>query len=226
VRAKKRTKGVPSLLNSAIQSISQLLAGDSRCQEEAIRLTDKHLRLAIIAKIRRTAPSLPFEEVVDAYQEVLLGIWRAAAMARFSPRKPLLPFVLTIAQRKAVDHLRKRTSADYDYDVLFDTVSARLTDSSVAEAWEAAVAQEDGQRMMILIRDAVSGLPEQQRRVAAAVIDRFPDVPPYEELSKDITSKSGQVMSVAAVKRAWQEARKKIRDLLIREGYMEDRTNG
>ena len=211
-----------SLLNDFIQEISRLLAGDSCCQEDAIRLIDIHLRLAVIAKIRRTAPSLSFEEVADAYQEVLLGVWRIAASSHYDPKKPLLPLLLTIAQRKAVDRLRMHSPGGFDYDALFDAVSARLVDSTIGEAWRAVAAQEDGRRMMTLIREAVAKLPEHQRRVAAVVIDHFPDVPSHKELCDEVRKGSGEVISSIAVKRAWQEARKKIRELLIREGYLEN----
>ena len=209
------------VVSTDVKLIATLLGGNPKEQEEAIRLIDGQLRNVVVAKIRRTAPGLLPEEVVDAYQETLLGIWQSARSGCFDARRPLLPLLLTIAQRKAVDGLRHRSSADVAYDGMFDAIEERFSGSRVGEAWKIVAANEDGRRMMMMIRDTVASLPERQHLVASTVIDFFPHTPSCEAVRDRIKQITGMALTVIAVKRAWQEARKKIREKLIREGYME-----
>jgi len=57
------------------EEASILLIGTEDEQNEAIRLIDTHLRRVIFGVIRRAGPSLTAGEVLEAYQEILLGLW-------------------------------------------------------------------------------------------------------------------------------------------------------
>jgi DNA-directed RNA polymerase specialized sigma24 family protein len=201
------------------KTIANLLGGNPKEQEEAIRLIDKQLRTVVVAKLRRTAPGLSPEEIVEAFQETLVGVWQMARSGWFDAKKPLVPLLLTIAQRKAIDGLRKREVNHVNYDEMFDAVDERLSRSRVGEAWRAVAANEDGRRIMIMIRGTAAVLPKRQHLVASAVMEFFPRIPSYEAIRDHIKQKTGEGLTTTAVKRAWQEARKKIREVLVREGY-------
>jgi len=210
-------------MSHTLDRIDQLLAGDANEVKSAMSQVDRQLRGILVARIRRTAPGLSSAAVAEAYQEALLSIWQAAQQGKFGGQEPLLPLLLTIAHRRAVDALRRHTRSRQDYDELFDSVAERMADTRVGEAWREVARKEDGRRMMHLIRDQVASMPSRQRQVASVLIDHFPDVPTTAQICEAVRQAFGEELTPTAAKRAWQEARKKIRQCLSREGYMEIR---
>lgn len=208
------------------EEISILLIGDSQEQERAISLIHKHLQKSIIYKIRVTAISLAPDELLDVYQEVLLNVWNAAKEKRYDPDKPLLPFLFMLAQRRAYDRLRKNEAKKIHESSLLDEVTESLKDTKVGEAWQIVAARNDGHRMMGIIRKTVVKMPTRQRQVASVVIKNFPEVLSPQDVSEVIYRTTGEKITVVAAKRAWQEARNKIREQLIDAGYMEDNADG
>jgi DNA-directed RNA polymerase specialized sigma24 family protein len=208
------------------EEISILLIGDSQEQECAISLIHKHLQKSIIYKIRVTAISLAPDELLDVYQEVLLNVWNAAKEKRYDPDKPLLPFLFMLAQRRAYDRLRKNEAKKIHESSLLDEVTESLKDTKVGEAWQIVATRNDGHRMMGIIRKTVVKMPTRQRQVASVVIENFPEVLSPQDVSEVIYRTTGEKITVVAAKRAWQEARNKIREQLIDAGYMEDNADG
>jgi len=208
------------------EEISILLIGDRQEQELAISLIDRHLRRAIIYKIRETAISLAPDELLYVYQEVLLNVWSAAKQQRYDPDKPLMPFLFTLAQRRAYDRVRKNEAKKIHESSLLDEVSESLKDTKVGEAWQIVAARNEGRRMMDIIRKTVVKMPTRQRQVALVVIEHFPEVLSPQDVSEVIYRTTGEKITVVAAKRAWQEARNKIREQLTHAGYMEDNADG
>lgn len=58
-----------------------------------------------------------------------------------------------------------------------------------------------------------------QGQVASVVIDCFPEIPGMDQIRTMIFEASGELLTVVAIKRAWQEARNKIREPLVEAGY-------
>lgn len=206
--------------------ISILLIGNSKEQERAISLIDKHFKKAIIYKIRETAVSLAPDKLLDVYQEVLLNVWNAAQQERYDPDKPLLPFLFVLAQRRACDRVRKNETKKVYEGRLLDEVSESLKGTKIGEAWQIVAAKNEGRRMMDIIRRAIIRMPTRQRQVASVVIEHFPDVLSPQDVSEIIYRTTGEKITVVAAKRAWQEARNKIRELLADAGFMEDSADG
>jgi hypothetical protein len=72
---------------------------------------------------------------------------------------------------------------------------------------------------MGLIRDAVSALPRKQRVVLQAFLDHYPETKDMEVLRQEVSRMTGVEETLAAVKRALQEGRNKVRQLLEKKGY-------
>ena len=77
--------------------------------------------------------------------------------------------------------------------------------------------------MMQVIREAIAGMPYRQRQVAQVMIDRFPEEPELNEIREEIRRATGELLTMVAVKRSRQEARRKIREELVRKGFLERR---
>lgn len=216
----------PETTAAHLDEISILLIGNEEEQNEAVRLIDKHLRRPIVAKIRRSAIGLPSADLPDVYQEVLLDVLEAARKGQYDPDRSLLPFIFTVAYRRAIDRVRKISGKQVAEAELLDAITESLADTKVGEAWREVIAREEGRKMMEVIRNTIAKMPARQRQVASVVIERFPDTATLQEIRQEILGRTGEQLTVVAVKRARQEARKKIREQLVLGGYMERSGNG
>jgi hypothetical protein len=52
-------------------------------------------------------------------------------------------------------------------------------------------------------------------------MDLFPETPTLQQIQEEVHQGTGEQLTVVAIKSAWREARKKIREQLVREGYTE-----
>ena len=202
------------------EEVSILLIGDDNEQNEAIRLIDMHLRRVLFGVIRKVSPSLTAAEIQEVYQEVLLGIWRKAKEREYDADEPLLPLLFTIARRRAIDRVRKK-SRKVGKEQMLDAIAETLADTKVGEAWRNVASKHDGRRIMEAIRNAIARMPERQRLVASVVLDLFPETPTLQQIQEEVHQGTGEQLTVVAIKSAWREARKKIREQLVRAGYME-----
>jgi RNA polymerase sigma-70 factor (ECF subfamily) len=99
---------------------------------------------------------LPPDRVEDVVQDVLLTIHRARAT--YDPRRPFLPWLRAIAQRRAVDALRRRYRLAANE--VQDDEAAESVPAPLAEA-EDTLARADQAR---LLAAAVAALPPGQRQ--------------------------------------------------------------
>lgn len=210
-----------------VEEISILLIGKEEEQNRAIELIHKHLRGAIAYEIRKSALSLSSEELAEAYSDVLTNIIEAAREGRYDPDSSFLPFLFTIARRRAIDKLRKKTTIKKNESELLDEIAYALKDSKVGEAWELVAQKNDGRRLMDVISKSIMRMPPRRRQVAQVMLDqyKYPEVPSIEEIREKIYEATREPITAVAVKRARQEVRKEIRDVLIDAGYMEKDSN-
>jgi RNA polymerase sigma-70 factor (ECF subfamily) len=104
----------------------------------------------VLAYLRRFVPR---DEAEDVLQQVFLDVWRSRD--RFDPSRRVEPWVLSIAHRRAVDHLRRQARSPVDPAATLppdppdlDRATARFADR-FADALE--------------VRDALDALPPEQR---------------------------------------------------------------
>jgi len=216
----KENPGNNAVTDFDADKVSILLIGTEDEQNEAIRLIDKHLRKPVAGVIRRVAPSLRAEDLCDVYQDVILAILQSAREQRFDANQPLLPFIFTIARRRAIDRVRRKSRKTANEQVL-DVIAETLVDTKVGEAWRSVASKHDGRRMLEAIGSTISRLPERQRLVASVVVDLFPETPTLQRIQEEVHRGTGDQLTVVAIKSAWREGRKKIREQLVREGYTE-----
>ena len=204
------------------EEISILLIGSQDEQRKAINLINKHLRGALCFKIRQVALSISPEELAQVYQEVLLNVWDAAREKRYDANQPLLPFLFTLAQRRAVDWIRKTQTRRKNESELLDEIAKALKDTRVGEAWQIVAEKNDGHNRMEIIRRAIMRMPQRQRQVAAVIIEHFPKELTSQQICDEIYENTRERLTVLAIKGARREAGKKIKEVLINAGYMEE----
>jgi len=94
---------------------------------------------------------VPQPDIEDVLQRVFYEVWRVRD--RFDPNLPLRAWVLGIARKRAIDHLRKRRDVVVPLDSLLDISGEDGRELAERMAW----ADE--------VRDALDKLPALQREV-------------------------------------------------------------
>ncbi len=134
-------------VEAALDSIGRRLAGgESDALEECYRT----LGPLVLAYLRRYVPAADVEDVL---QRVFYEVWRARE--RFDPDRSLRAWVLGIAQKRAIDQLRRH----HDKVVTLDAVRELTGDDGRVTADRIMWADE--------LRGALGQLPDLQRQVIA-----------------------------------------------------------
>ena len=144
-------------MSSAPGSDATTTTGDpgslgSRLATDPRALKDCYAALSpmVLAYLRRFVPR---DEAEDVLQQVFLDVWRSRD--RFDPARRLEPWVLNIAHRRAVDHLRRlsRSPTDPVVELPAEVVDQDRGVQHFPEQFADAA----------LVRDALASLPAEQR---------------------------------------------------------------
>jgi RNA polymerase sigma-70 factor (ECF subfamily) len=121
----------------------------SRLADDPEAFRDAYARLSPMVGdyLRRFVPR---GEIEDVRQQVFLEVWRSRS--RYDTERGLEPWVMTIAKRRAIDHLRRQSRTPVD------PVATLPTQPAEPRA-EFADAVADGDAM----RAALASLPNEQR---------------------------------------------------------------
>ncbi|MDR6170003.1 sigma-70 family RNA polymerase sigma factor [Curtobacterium sp. SORGH_AS_0776] len=125
----------------------------------AVAAGDRHAFTRLHDRFRPLVERYVRHQLVDAWQaeevvqDVFLEIWQIAD--RFDPAHSAIAWIRTIAQRRAIDRVRK-SRADRDRDLRIGTRDADLVDHSSVERAESVLDRAE-------LRRAVAALPGRQR---------------------------------------------------------------
>jgi RNA polymerase sigma-70 factor (ECF subfamily) len=160
-------------------------AGDARAYDRLLRAALPYLRAVVRRRIADPA------EAEDAVQDALLTIHRLRAT--YEPARPIRPWLAAIAERRAIDRLRRhgrRQGRETSIEAFGETLAAPAANTA-HQRLEAAE-----------LRAAVAELPRSQR--TALALAKLEDLPLAEA-----SARSG--MSVGALKVATHRAVKALR---------------
>lgn len=192
------------------EEIRLLLVGGQAELQRGFELIDTLWRKPIGTRLRHWFPGLPADDLPEIWQDTLMGLLKAVQDETFDVDRPLEPYLWTIAKARATDRLRRAKPRE----AAIAAIAAGLRDSVLASITPA----ERGE-LREFLRLAVASLPHKQRVVLQVWIDGYPDTDDMQVLRREVSVVTGQEETLAAVKRALQEARKKARDFLTRKGY-------
>ena len=132
----------------------RLLRSDVNAFEQ---LYDRHARMvySVVLRILRQVPTA--EEVV---QEVFLQVWRNSGQYD-ARRGPFIPWLLTVARNRALDHLRLKGERQRRLEDQPDSQTYTSPQSAVAPQFEHAL---DEKRRAERVRALIGSLPSPQRR--------------------------------------------------------------
>ncbi len=198
--------------------ISLLLQSDGQGVRRALALADEHFRRPVAAVVRKRFPELPPDDLADVYREAFLELCQSALNGQVDTRRSVFPLLCTIALRRATDRARRAAVEQRAVSEVLGPVARALQGTGVGWRWQALDAA-DRREVMQLIRAAVARLPHRQQEVMAAYVRGYPDTECMEALRRAVSRVAGGEVSLAAVKRALQEARQKVSAFLREKGY-------
>lgn len=167
--------------------------------------------------IKSVGWSFDSHEISDVYQQVILELLVKIRDDTVERNRPLLPLVKIMAKRRATDHLRrkghqpKRGLDDVLEQLAEDPNSSdlnlrwRILDRLVQQEFRAALMEE------------ISQLPYKQRVVAEARVNHYEES--WEAIKEEVSRVTGKQETVVAVKSAWRDALKTLRDRLTRRKF-------
>ena len=179
----------------ALETLMQAAqAGDMRAYERLLKEITPKLRQIV----RRRRQFFTDKEVEDQTQEILLSVH--AVRATFDPRRPLLPWLLTIAHNRLVDSARRYYRGKAN-EVQVDELPVTFADD-----W--ANVENEGYRDPEELTIAIRNLPEGQRKAIEMLKLR-------EMSLKEAAAASGT--SVGALKVSIHRAVAALRKTLLKE---------
>jgi len=135
---------------------------------------------------------LPIMDREDIVQEILLSLH--AARATYDPKRPFMPWLMSIAQNRMIDNAR-RNSRRLNNEVLVDEFPAHLADDNAGEPASESINAK-------ALQHAISGLPPGQRQALELIKFR-------ETSLKEASALTG--MSIGALKVSVHRATKTLR---------------
>ena len=138
---------------------------------------DMYYRKILSRYIERwTCGILDPEELKDAYQETMAGVWERVQQPSFDPHTPLR-MVYAIARNVAVTMRRRRLGRPFrvDYEAVARAVGEDLTGTEAGSRWR-LLSSVERREFQDAVADIIAGLPPRQRMAALAFVET------YEEL--------------------------------------------
>jgi DNA-directed RNA polymerase specialized sigma24 family protein len=191
------------------ERVRLLLAGNEAEITEGLQHIHDSLRDRLCGRARNFFPGFRPQELADAWHDTLTDVLRAAKNGGIDLNRPLEPLVWTILKNKVADHFRRSGK-------LADAIGYAtrvLQNSARAAAWARKSADEQ-EMTFARVRAAIAGLPLRQRVIIQVYINNFERIETLEDLRDLVSAETGQPETVVAVKRARQEALKKVREVL------------
>ena len=208
--------GMTSTANFDEEAVKILLLGDAEEINDGLSLIDREFRPALSGWIRHRFPGIPSADIGELWGDTLLGLFKKIQAGRFDADRPLAPLLKRILRSRATDRVRRTEVADRQ----FQAVAEHLRDNTTGAAWNAC-APIDRREILEGIRNAIRPLPPKQKLVMDVWVSNFPESGSMEFLRRAVSKETGEEETLAAVKRALQEARTKVREWLTERGYQD-----
>jgi len=193
-----------------LQARALLDGGTSPEIQEALEHINACLCRRLCFKIRDDFPGLKPDDLADAWQETLQAVDTAAKERRLDLERPLLPWLWKVLWNKAASKLRGKVNQEKR----LAHAAYLLEKSSRGEAWTKK-SNEEKAEILEKVRVAIRQLPQKQRTVIQLYVDHFDQIKNnMEDLRVIVSSETGCEETLAAVKGALREARRKVREVI------------
>jgi DNA-directed RNA polymerase specialized sigma24 family protein len=187
--------------------------------EQAMRLVHAGMQQSISVWLHRCFPTLSPEDLADIWSGTLHGLMCSIQSGRYDVARPLVRWVCRIAYNRATDAVRREVTRKRTRT----TAAATLERIQSGRPWLNLDGAERAEAME-LIRTIIASLPSKQQIVLRAFVDHYPESRHLHVLQREVSQITGQLETMASVKRALQEGRLKVQRFLRRRGYAPEGT--
>jgi hypothetical protein len=221
------TQDEDKLMAKALKGIA---AGDDKAITEIADSTEGKF----FGELKHCHPTADRDDIANGIHDAWLDVVRDVGSGKISPNaNPAeVAQILTIAaHRNVIDSVRaaarrseheclypQPTSDEGDSDgkSFLDYVAEALEGTRIADGWKEIVSREIADEILEAFDETRQGLKGQQRRVADAMIDGFPDYLTNKEIAEIINERpaGGRSISEDEVKSARNALRKKLRGII------------
>ena len=196
------------------RKVKRLLQGEYRDVAQALGQIMDHLRDGLCGWLRRHFPGLSPEDLADAWQDTLVAVLTAVRQNRFDANRPLIPWLCTIAYRRATDLTRRKSS----HTDALAAVGREIAATSTGRRPKGLSSDERGEALELTLQH-IATLPPMQKIVLQTFSDYYPETANMETLRVMVAKIRGEETTLASVKRALQEGRRKLKEFLERNGH-------
>jgi DNA-directed RNA polymerase specialized sigma24 family protein len=194
--------------------VCRLLAGTDVDIAHALTLINNRLRNRLCGWLRKRFRRLRSDDLASAWADTLLGVLQAIRAGRFDANRPVLPWICRIAYARAVDRGRRA----HCHQKTLENYGQMLRETGI-QRHEMAIGPDEQHEVVGLVHEAIAMLPTRQQLVLQVFVEHYPESRAMEVLRDEVGARTGRVETLAAVKRALQEARATVRTFLRRKGY-------
>jgi len=195
------------------EEVRLLLLGEEDEPRIGLERIHQRLRDALCGIVRKRYPGLTSDDLADLWAQTVVDFYKKVRAGEFDPNRPLVPYLRRIILRRAADMRRRRTTDEK----ALAAVGKALRSTTVGNWWARTTQAERGE-LAEIIRKALGTLEGKQGTVMQVFVDQYPETASMQYLRREVSRETGKEETLAAVKRALQEARAKVRQYLKRKG--------
>jgi DNA-directed RNA polymerase specialized sigma24 family protein len=201
------------------EELDDLFRDNPKDGVEALYLDFRHEIAGYIRCVGHGA--LQIHDIRNILQDVFVAMIEVAKKPTFDPNEPM-KLVYTIAFRKTKQFLR-----DFGYeaadnlDNCLEYLAEDFKNTDVELRWK-FLGPEKQQEFYDALMEIIAGLSDMQRLCATAFVDCYKDIRGrniFAKVRELVVKRRKEDITVAAVKRNWHEARKKIEEQLNSRGF-------
>ncbi|MBE7457442.1 MAG: hypothetical protein KJ057_13095 [Phycisphaerae bacterium] len=191
--------------------IVQLLQGGQADRNDAFRLLHDHFRHPLCGAARGHNANI---DLLNLWGDTLAWFSSHSQSIEYDASASPIPLLRRFMICRAIDE-RRRHSA---HDAVLQELGLRLRDSRVGAWWQDLPVIERHE-ILAEITKIIDRLPPRQRQVLRLFVQAFPLTQSMAKLRELVAADEGRPVSQAAVERALQEGRRKVRAAFEERGY-------
>ncbi|MBU0679710.1 MAG: sigma-70 family RNA polymerase sigma factor [Verrucomicrobia bacterium] len=194
-----------------------LLGGKPEEQEQGLEALYETYSKPLWSFILRRFPGLRHEDVGEIVSDTFVATWQRIEDRSFDLNRPLRSFLFNVAKNKAIDRLRQyKARVDITIEADITEVADRIQGTEVGIQWRMASTRDRALTIQHAFLTFLRTLPGMQRTVAQVMADTFPEEMGQEETANEILARTGELPTVAGIKRARAEIRRKFKEYLAK----------
>ncbi len=190
------------------------LCGTPADRQRAVEALWRECSRDVLVHVERKFPGLPSDSGVEIVGQAIEDLLQEIDSDRIDWNQPLLPLLITIAHRRAVDELRKWRVRPLSKADFYDFVTEEVAETQISASWGVRVRAGEADELQQQFRDFVLTLPRLQRLVAQVVYDNLPEKLEHTFICDEFFRRTGKHLTAASLKSALREFRRKFHQLI------------